>query len=193
MQRLFDLLDGAAALRVALPWIRQYRGAEARALAVGLACCALVFGWLAWYFDIDTTLQYTRGWHSTIMATLADSLLVFGPAILWLITLAPTIIRQSMSGAASRFQPLAWFILVLNAFDMRTDWPRVKDLFDTPQAWGLFDFAGLLQGPLWFATRAVFLLFATDLFEIILLVCLACMLVAFVNSWRGARSAGAQP
>lgn len=193
LNRLFDMLDGAAALRVALPVVRAARGAEARALAIGLFCCTLIFGWLAWYFDIDTTLAYTRSWHSTIMATLADSFLVYGPAILWLITLAPTIIRQSMSGVASRFTPVAWMILVLNAFDMRTDWPRVKDLFDQPVAWSLFNFAGPVQGVLWYLARAVFLLFATDLFEVIFLVCLVSLLIAVINSARSAQSAGVRP
>lgn len=188
--RLFDMLDGAAALRAALPVVRAARGAEARALAFGLFCCAVIFGWLAWYFDIDTTLQYTRGWHSTIMATLADSFLVYGPALLWLITLAPTIIRQSMSGVAVKFTPVAWMILVLNAFDMRTDWPRVRELFDQPLAWSLFDFAGPLHGALWYLARAVFLLFATDLFEVIFLVCVVSLIVALINSVRPAQGAG---
>ena len=191
--KLFDLLDGAAALRVALPWIRQYRGAEARAMLVGLVVCDLVFGWLAWYFDIDTTMSYTREWHSAIMATLADSLLIYGPAILWIVTLAPTIIRQSMSGAAQRFAPMAWLIVVLNAFDMRTDWPRVRDLFETSVVWDLFSFAGPVQGLVWWLARWVMLLFATDLFEVCLLVCVACTIYALVGSVGRQQQAGARP
>ena len=191
MDWIFGLLNVAPAVRAATGWARSLRGAEARVALIGAVIVDMILGWCTWFFDVEPTYMYAQTIHNGVMSTLTEGALVYGPFILILLTIAPTAMRQTLSGVASRLQILIGVIIILELFDARTDWPRVRDLFDTAAAWDFFSFAGQAQGVLWFIARGFLWFMATDGFEILFVAMTIATLILFVNSFRGASSAGA--
>lgn len=191
MDDALKMLEVAPAIRAATGWARGLRGAEARIALLGMLFVVdPVLAWLCWYFDIDSTYQYAKTIQSAVLATLTQDMLIYGPLILIVITIAPTALRQTLSGVAGKLKVLVAAIVLLNLFDAKTDWPRVKALFDHPLAWDLFSFAQIngstvLQGVLWGAARIIFLFLATDVFEIVLVAMLCATVLLMINSVRG--------
>jgi hypothetical protein len=191
---LIAMMDVAGAVRAATGWAKGLRGPEARIALLGALLCDAILGWLAWYFDISTTLAYARQIHNVVLASVTGTVLAYGPLILAIITIAPTALRQTLSGVAGRLKALAAGIILLNLFDARTDWPRVKALFDHPLAWDLFSFAQVdgstaLQGLLWGGFRLFFLFLATDVFEVLFVAMVVATILLLVNSFRGGAAA----
>ena len=181
MTFLLSLMDLNAALRTAVAWARSEHGESARVTGIVFLLLALVFGFLSWYFDIESTIIFTRSLSTSILATLSLSVLVYAQLILLLIAAAPTLIRMSFSPLANRgFQLAAILVFMVGLLDARTDWPRTRAFFDS--LWFLFEPMGIAARPAWFISRLVWLFFATDGFEICFVVTLVCAVILIRNS-----------
>lgn len=182
MKRLFDLMDISVALTIAVSWAKSIRGPQAGILACWFLLIDLIDGWLCWYFDIESTMEWAKGVQPTVMGSLSEQLLLWGPAILVLIALVPTLMRQSLSGLAQRLPIIAGLLFMVGLFDLQTDLPRSLAFFDLPVVWNIFAWAGSAQGIIWFVSRAIFIFFATDGFEIIFVVSMACTILLAMQS-----------
>lgn len=188
MKKLLELMDISTALVSAVSWAKSVKGPEAGILAVWFLLIDLIMGWLCWYFDIESTMIWARGVQPTIMGSLSEQLLLWGPAILVLIALVPTLLRQSLAKLAGRLQLIAALLFLVGLFDVQTDWPRTAAFFNLDVVWNVFSWAGPAQGIVWALARLVFLFFATDGFEVIFVVSCACtlMLAMQAGATRGA-------
>lgn len=188
MKKLLELMDVSVSLTRAFAWAKSVRGPEAGILALWFLLLDLVFGWLCWYFDIESTLIWARGVQPTVMSGLSEQLLIWAPAILLLIALVPTLMRQSLARLGATVPLIAGLLFVVGMFDVQTDWPRTAAFFDLPVVWNVFGWAGPAQGLIWALARLVFLFFATDGFEVIFVVSCACtvMLAMQAGATRGA-------
>lgn len=191
LDTFFAIMEVGPAVRWAVEWAKAKRGSEASVALIGMLFCDVIFCWCAWYFDISTTLEYTRGIENVVASSFATDALVIGPIVLIVATLAPTAIRQTLAGSAAHFKMIAVIFIILNLFDAKTDWPRVRDLFDKPLMWDLFSFAQIgdstmLQGVLWWVVRGLFLLLATDVFEVVAVASLVATVILLVGSFRKA-------
>lgn len=191
MKKLFDLMDVSAALSSAVAWARSVGSAEARVLALWFVLMDVVFGWLCWYFDIESTMVWARGVQPTVMSGLSESLLLWAPAILLLIALVPTLMRQSLAQLAGKLQLIAALLFIVGMFDAQTDWPRTAAFFDLDVVWDIFHWAGPAQGLVWAASRIAFLFFATDGFEVIFIVSVVCTVILATKAGR--KTATARP
>lgn len=195
MNWFFALMEVGPAIRSATGWARSLKGAEARVALLGCLIVDVVLAWLTWFFDIQTTLIYAQQIQSKVLETLTEGALVYAPIMLIIITIAPTALRQTLSGVAQNLKFLAAAIVLINLFDARTDWPRVKELFDNPLMWDLFSWMqiGGSDAPayaVWYVSRIVFWFMATDGFEVLLVAMLCATLLLVVNSFRRQSSAG---
>lgn len=188
MKKLLELMDVSTALVSAVGWAKSIKGAEAGILAVWFLLIDLIMGWLCWYFDIESTMIWARGVQPTIMGSLSEQFLLWAPAILVLIALVPTLLRQSLAKLAGRLQLIAALLFLVGLFDVQTDWPRTAAFFNLDVVWNVFGWAGPAQGLIWALARLVFLFFATDGFEVIFVVSCACtvMLAMQAGATRGA-------
>jgi len=184
MKRLFDLMDVSKALTSAVAWAKSVRGPEAGILALWFFLLDLAFGWLCWYFDIESTLVWARGVQPTVMNSLSAQFLTWTPLILILIALVPTLMRQSLAQLAGKLQLIAALLFVVGMFDVQTDWPRTAAFFDLPVVWNIFAWAGPAQGLVWAASRLVFLFFATDGFEVIFIVSVVCTVILAMQTGK---------
>lgn len=185
MSGLLDLFDVTVPLQVITWWAKKQRGYAARSAFFGFTVCMAVFGWLAWYFDMETTLEWAQRIHSQVLRTLAESALVYAPMILMIITVFPTVIRQTLSRASKeRMMVAALLIFCLALFDIRTDWPRVRDF--CAALYDLFDVFGPLQYIVWWIFRIFWLFMATDGFQILFVVCTAGAILCGFNGFKKA-------
>lgn len=191
MKKILEWMDVSAALTQAVAWARSIHGPEARVLALWFLGIDLMMGWLCWYFDIETTLIWAKGVQPTVMGSISEQFLLYAPAILLLIALVPTLMRQSLSRLAERVQLIAGLLFIVGVFDVQTDFPRTKAFFDLDVVWNIFGWAGPMQGVVWFISRLVFLFFATDGFEIIFIVSVICTVI--LASQSGSRPSTARP
>lgn len=190
MKKLLDLMDVSVALTKAFTWAKSVPSAEAKVLALWFVGIDAIMGWLCWYFDIESTLVWARGVQPTVMASLNEQLLLWAPAILLMIALVPTLMRQSLARLGATIPLIGGLLFVVGMFDAQTDWPRTKAFFDLPVVWDVFGWAGPAQVVVWFAARLVFLFFATDGFEVIFIVsCVCTVLLATGSRTRATRQA----
>lgn len=192
MKKLLELMDVSTALTESVSWARSVRGPEAGVLALWFLGIDLITGWLCWYFDIESTLIWARGVQPTVMGSVSEQFLLWAPAILLLIALVPTLMRQSLAKLAGRIQLIAALLFVVGMFDVQTDWPRTAAFFDLPVVWNVFAWAGPAQAIVWGASRLGFLFFATDGFEIIFIVSCVCTVILATQS-RSKASRAATP
>lgn len=183
MTTFLDWFDVTIPLQVVTWWAKRQRGHSAKVALVGYGVCTIIFAWLSWYFDVDTTLQWSQNITNSITKTLAQSLLAWTPLVLICVTVFPTVIRQTLSRASKERMTLsAALIFVLALFDVRTDWPRVRDF--CASIYDLFDVFGPVQYLIWLVFRVFWLFMATDGFEIMFVVSFAGTLILAWNSTR---------
>lgn len=174
MDMLFEFCDLSVALEKIMAWARSIHGHTARMLSLWCAVLAVTFAALSWYFDVDSTHEWVSkaaGGLSQI-GKLAD----YAQIILILVTVAPTLLRQTLAGPARQGLKLASFMFfAVGVFDLQTDWPRVKVFCDA--IYPLFNMFGALQDVIWYVFRAAFVLVATDGFELLTIACAAAAVV----------------
>jgi hypothetical protein len=186
LDTIFEFCDLSIALDRTMTWARSLHGYTARTMALCSAMLALIFGVLSWYFDIDSTHEWVSKGASGLAQ--AGQLADYAQITLILITIAPTLLRQTLAGVARQGLKVASFaFFAVGIFDLQTDWPRVKVFCDA--MYPLFAPFGVLQGPVWYISRLVFAIVATDGFEL-LTVCCA---VATVVLLRDKASRGVTP
>ena len=186
MDTIFEFCDLSVALDRTMAWARSLHGHTAKTMASCCAILALTFGVLSWYFDIDST----REWVSKAANGMAQAgqLADYAQLVLILVTIMPTLLRQTLAGPARQGLKVASFtFFAVGIFDLQTDWPRVQVFCDA--IYPLFSPFGALQNVTWYLFRIVFAFVATDGFELLT----ACCVVATIVLLRDKATAGVRP
>jgi hypothetical protein len=130
-------------------------------------------GAFAWYFDISSTWEFSRGVSTLIAASLPPWMAAIGP-IMWLVivilSLSPTVMEMGGAFFARLniwfFQVMVWFFV---AFDLFTDGPRVTEFLAIYQA-SLYSIPWIGGPVVYWTVWFFFLLLGSYGFELIFVV-----------------------
>lgn len=98
---------------------------------------------LAWYFDLDSTIQATSQFRSTVVEAIPSAQMEWGWYLVLVFTLLPTAMEIFSAGfAKEKIAVLQIAVIALCIFDMVTDMPRVGSFLATYDAY----FQNMLPG-----------------------------------------------
>lgn len=125
--KMFDAFDLADNMRRAGEAFEGIRGLIAALFFIIFSCVALIFGWVAWTYDIHTTHMAIQGAVGHLTVSGAPTFLAVGLVVIAYVTaFMPTFIEVASSRLAAAhvafFGPL---FFVCAGFDMLTDGPAI--------------------------------------------------------------------
>ena len=183
MNWFFDSIDLSANIQRGLTAVRGVIGLPAYILggALTLICVGLLP--LVWFFDIDATLTAADSGINFIASSLPAQAAGAMSLVVLSLTLMPTLIELFGSRfAMANIRLAAALVYLFSAFDMITDWPRVRDFTASYQF--AFNDLGFFATPVFFVFRLFFLFMASFGFEMLLVVFAVCALVLFINGGK---------
>lgn len=185
MNAILEAIDLGDNMDRAIKAVRVLRGVPALTLGAVLLLWCVPGGWLAWYFDLEPTLQWSAAAGDQVAPTLASEYRWLAPAIGVLLTLLPMLTEISFSKlAASGIRMAGMIVFVVSLFDVVTDWPRVAETADAAWQRGLFEGLSVLAGPAFYLARLLLLFMATAGFEMLFVICLVCGVLLIKNGTR---------
>lgn len=131
MDAFFDAIDVSTNIERGLRVVRNARGWTAAILATVLfAMCYFLAPWI-WYFDLDSTVEWTDIAINQIRPNLPTSAASYISAAVLGITLLPTLVEMFTSKFAAAGIKMAGILVYgFSLFDMVTDRPRVWQFVD---------------------------------------------------------------
>lgn len=191
MDKFFDSLDISSNIEKGLKAVNGMRGIPAGVMAT---CFTLMNYWaiwpLVWYFDYDATRSYVTDGVAVIAPSLPGVYVVSVGSVVMALSLFPTFCEMFASRLARfGFTLAGWLVYASAAFDLVTDWPRVRAFTAAHEA--AFSGWGWLATPLFWLYRAGMLVMGSFGFEAWLAVTVvltgALLLQMFIKS-KPARS-----
>jgi len=125
--KLFDAFDLAGNMRRAGEAFESVRGLVAALFFVIFVCICVVFGWVAWKYDIYTTHMAIQGAVGSLTVFGAPTILAAGLALVaYMAAYMPTFIEIASSKlAAARVAFFGPLFFVCAVFDVITDGPAI--------------------------------------------------------------------
>lgn len=188
MERIFDALDISSNIQRGLNAINSLYGIPAGVMLVCIAGMNWFAIWpLCWYFDIDATRTFAEDWSRIILPSLPAYYAASIGAVVAAISLFPTFCEMFASRLARYgFVLASWLVFASAAFDLVTDWPRVRD-FTAPHN-DIFAPLGFLSAPAFWLYRAAWLVMGSFGFEawlaVTTILCFALVLRIFIAPRR---------
>lgn len=171
MAQFFDAIDVSTNILRARAAIRNIYDIQALFLAVVLGVIVTALVPAVWYFDLDSTTDWTTRAAGDLVTQLPTEWSAAVVAITLAITLLPSAIEMfTVRFAQAKIIFFAHLIYAFSVFDLVTDWPRVYAFVNRYQ--DAADQLGLFAGPAMWVARVLFLILASFGFEVILICCL---------------------
>lgn len=169
MRGFLSAIDLSDNLGRSLQAIRGIRGIHAYILSIALLIICIALWPLLWYFDIESTLQWTDRAAKQLAPTLGPSLIEYLDWFTLAITILPTMIELFGSRFARVGIRMAGILVyALSLFDMITDRPRAWAFVESYQdaLVGL----GAFQGPVELMLKVLFLFLSSFGFELLFII-----------------------
>lgn len=168
MKHFFDAIDISTNIERGLRVVKGVRGIPALLLMTVLfAMCYLLVPWI-WYFDLDSTVEWTNIAITQVQPSVSQAGEVIGFAVMG-ITLLPSLVEMfTAKFAAAGIRVAGILIYGFSLFDMITDRPRVWAFVEGFRP--AFDGLGLLTEGALLIIKVMFLFLASFGFEALFVV-----------------------
>ena len=184
---VLDAFDLSENLTKAFIAVERMNGSVALLMSGIFGLLAIGIFPLMWYFDIDSTLE----WSVVLMDYIAPSLPV-GTDVLIVtfiiaLTLIPTLIEVGTARLAiHRIGMLKFLIFFFCTFDLVTDYPRIDAMFNDPKLHALIGDSFLAQ----YVAKYALLFIASFVLEMFFVIFIVLFVYLFAKSIYGYAAAG---
>ena len=189
MDRFWQAIDLGDNLGRCLRAVRTMSGMQAAVMACITALIAFTTFALAWSFDIQSTIDWTRNLAQTVNADMPASVVKYSTLIIFGITFAPTLMEfGGAMFAREGATPFQWVVTALSIFDLITDAPETT-AFLSHADWGAF---GVFEYPAYAVCWVGWLALSSFFFEMVcacaIVTTVALILRSFAKSGASVRS-----
>lgn len=184
---VLDAFDLSENLTKAFIAVEQMRGSVALLMSATFGLLAVGIFPLMWYFDIDSTLE----WSIILMDYIAPSLPmetdIFIVAFIIALTMIPTLIEVGTARLAiHRIGMLKFLIFFFCTFDLVTDYPRIDAMFNDPQLHALIGDSFVAH----YIAKYALLFIASFVLEMFFVIFIVLCVYLFVKSLYGYAATG---
>lgn len=185
MERFWQAIDLGDNLGRCLRAVRTMAGMQALVMACVTGLIAFTTFALAWSFDIQSTIEWTRGLAQEVNGDMPDQIVRYSTLIIFGITFAPTLMEfGGAMFAREGATPFQWVVVALSIFDLVTDAPETT-AFLSRADWSSF---GLFEYPAYAVCWVIWLGLSSFFFEMVcacaLVTTIALILRAFMKTGR---------